>query len=172
MQDKKPSKLSLILTGIASIALGCIFFANPAGVTVSIVQLIGWVAVIGGVVGILGAWRSPGPITAGLDLYLGISAVLFGILLVSMPGFFVSWLIVILGIFVTVSGFASLSTANAMRAANIVGGGRQMVVSVLQILLGIVLICSPFALVNVVGTVAGVVLIFNGAGTVWHAFAA
>lgn len=170
MQDTKESKLSLILTGIASIVLGCIFFANPTGVTVSIVQIIGWVSIIAGVLGIIGAWQSPGPITAGIDMYMGIVAVLFGILLVNMPGLFVSWLIVLLGIFVVINGITALSAASAMHAINIAGTGSQTVVAILQIILGIVLVCSPFALVNVVGTVAGVVLILNGAGTIWRAF--
>lgn len=172
MQEAKQSKLTLILTGIASIVLGCIFFGNPTGVTVSIVKIIGWVSIIGGIVGIIGAWKSPGPITAGLDMYMGIVAVLFGMLLNYMPGFFVSWLIVILGIFVVVSGITAMSAASAMHAANIVGGTAQMVVSALQIACGILLICSPFTLVSVVGTVAGVILVFNGASTTWHALTA
>jgi len=89
-----------------------------------------------------------------------------------MPGFFVSWLIVILGIFVVVSGITAMSAASAMHAANIVGGTAQMVVSALQIACGILLICSPFTLVSVVGTVAGVILVFNGASTIWHALTA
>lgn len=156
------SKAGTIVAGVLSVILGIFFFMNPQGSTAFIVTTIGWMLVIAGAASLISAFTRITVIFMQADLYAGILELLFGILMVQMPGFFVMWVFVLLGAMVMVMGFNTLAASNA---AGLLGvnatGGR--VWSILMIVLGLLVMLSPFAASDLAMTVAGVALVVAGA---------
>lgn len=161
MQKIQRSKAGTIVAGALCVILGIVFFMNPQGSTSFIVSTIGWMLVVGGIASLVSAFTRLTVIFMQADLYAGILELLFGILMIQMPGFFVAWVFILLGIMVMVMGFNTLAASNAAGAlgANATGG---RVWSIVMILLGLLVMVSPFTASNVAMTVAGVALVVAG----------
>lgn len=161
MNHIQRSKVGTIVTGALAVILGIVFFMNPQGSTNFIVTTIGWMLVIGGIATLLTAFTRITAIFMQAELYAGILELLFGILMVQMPGFFVMWVFVLLGIMVMVMGFNALAASNAasLLGANATGG---RVWSIVMIVLGVLVMVAPFAASDVAMTVAGVALAIAG----------
>jgi uncharacterized membrane protein HdeD (DUF308 family) len=98
------TKLGTIVSGVALAAMGIILFTNPQSAMLTITVMLGWVLVIMGIVSLASALTRWSVILSTADLYAGIVELLFGVLLVNIPGFFVTWIFILLGIFILVSG--------------------------------------------------------------------
>ena len=131
------TKLGTIVSGVALAAMGIILFTNPQSAMLTITVMLGWVLVVMGIVSLASALTRWSVILSTADLYAGIVELLFGILLVNIPGFFVTWIFILLGIFILVSGLNSLYGANALQALGLPSAGTAKVGAILAIVLGI-----------------------------------
>lgn len=156
------SKVGTILLGIASIALGVIIFMNPNTAAATLVVTIGWVLTVLGVVLLISAIASGSAILSTIDLYNGALSLLMGVLILMAPGFFVVWIFVLLGIYIVMAGFYGLLGANALRVLGVSGSGWGIVASILTIVLGVLVTCSPFMMASISMVLAGVALVFTG----------
>lgn len=84
------TKLGTIVSGVALAAMGIILFTNPQSAMLTITVTLGWVLVIMGIVSLASALTRWSVILSTADLYAGIVELLFGVLLVNIPGFFVT----------------------------------------------------------------------------------
>ena len=141
------TKLGTIVSGVALAAMGVILFANPTTAMLTITSMVGWVLVIMGVVSLASALTRWSAILSTVDLYTGILELLFGILLVNIPGFFVTWIFVLLGIFILVSGLNSLYGANALQALGMPNAGTAKAGAILAIVLGVLVLLVCIAAV-------------------------
>lgn len=162
MDKLKRSKISTIATGVLAVVLGIIIFMNPQNSTMAITQVVGWVLVIVGISNLVGALNHWSVILSSLDLYTGILALLMGILIVSNPGFFVAWIFILLGIAIMVGGFRSLYATNALHVLGAPGASSSMVGSVVAIILGALVMLSPFSMANATMIICGVALVYAG----------
>ncbi len=163
MERLQRSKVSTIATGVLAVILGVIIFMNPQNSTMAITQVVGWVLVILGVSNLAGAFNHWSVILSSMDLYTGILALLMGILIISNPGFFVAWIFILLGIAIMVGGFRSLYAANALHVLGAPGAGSSMAGSVVAIVLGALVMLSPFSMANATMIICAVALVYAGA---------
>ena len=149
------------LMGVASLLCGVVVLLNPTGVALFMTGAIGAVLAVVGVVTILGYARRRAS-SGGLDLTFGIVETVIGVALVSMPGAFVSWIVVVVGVLILFSGFGDLMEARALSAVGAPFAGAGTVMALLTIAFGVLVVVSPFALVDLAFCIAGAGLVFNG----------
>lgn len=156
------TKLGTIVSGAALAIMGFILFTNPKTAMITITVMLGWVLVIMGVVSLASALTRWSVILSTADLYAGIVELLFGVLLVNMPGFFVTWIFILLGIFILVSGLNSLYGANAMQTLGLPSAGIAKAGAILAIVLGALVLFSPGLFADTAMVICGIALIYAG----------
>lgn len=155
------SKWGTILWGIAGIVLGVFVFLNPSTAMETLTIAVGWVLTIFGIASLLGAFTDRSIILSNVDLYNGILSLLFGLLILAAPKFFVSFIFILLGIYIIMGGFSALMGANALRVVGI-GSIAGMIWAVFSIILGFMVIASPWAAAGTTMLLCGVSLIYTG----------
>ncbi|MCI2085360.1 DUF308 domain-containing protein [Olsenella sp. kh2p3] len=156
------TKLGTIVSGVALAAMGIILFTNPQSAMLTITVMLGWVLVVMGIVSLASALTRWSVILSTADLYAGIVELLFGILLVNIPGFFVTWIFILLGIFILVSGLNSLYGANALQALGLPRAGTAKVGAILAIVLGVLVLFSPGLFADTTMVICGIALVYCG----------
>ena len=156
------TKLGTIVSGVALAAMGIIVFTNPQSAMLTITVMLGWVLVVMGIVSLASALTRWSVILSTADLYAGIVELLFGILLVNIPGFFVTWIFILLGIFILVSGLNSLYGANALQALGLPRAGTAKVGAILAIVLGVLVLFSPGLFADTTMVICGIALVYCG----------
>lgn len=156
------TKLGTIVSGVALAAMGIILFTNPQSAMLTITVMLGWVLVVMGIVSLASALTRWSVILSTADLYAGIVELLFGILLVNIPGFFVTWIFILLGIFILVSGLNSLYGANALQALGLPRAGTAKVGAILAIVLGVLVLFSPGLFADTTMVICGIALVYGG----------
>ena len=156
------TKLGTIVSGVALAAMGIILFTNPQSAMLTITVMLGWVLVVMGIVSLASALTRWSVILSTADLYAGIVELLFGILLVNIPGFFVTWIFILLGIFILVSGLNSLYGANALQSLGLPSAGTAKVGAILAIVLGVLVLFSPGLFADTTMVICGIALVYCG----------
>lgn len=170
MQNRfRRARLTVALTGAASLLCGIVVLINPTGVALFMTSLIGAVLAVTGVVTLVGYARRR-DVSGAFDLAAGVVELLLGLALWGAPEFFVGWLVVMIGVFVLLSGFGDLAEASALRSLDAPFAGGETLIAVLTIVIGALVVVSPFALVDLAFAVAGVGLVFNGVTELVSAF--
>ena len=150
------TKLTVIVLGIAQVVLGVMMFMNPAGATISLARLVGWVLVfVGGVTigsNLMRAGEAVDYVVGGLELLLGI-------IMVVRPAFFVTYLFVILGIMVIITGINDIIDAGRVRAD---GTKISTGMGILTLIMGVAMLVTPFFFADLLVWVAGIALIVSG----------
>jgi uncharacterized membrane protein HdeD (DUF308 family) len=164
MEMAERSKTGTLIAAAAQIALGIYMFMSPAGITTFVVSAIGWILVVAGVSMLLVAFRSPSAVLSQTSFYYGVLALLIGVMLVVRPALFVAWIFIIAGIGIALSGINSLRLALAMRGTTNTGYSiASVAASVLTIIMGFLVVISPFTFAGFAVSVAGFALVFCGA---------
>ena len=150
------SKLSVMLLGIAETILGIYCFMNPAGATVTVVQVMGWILIFVGGVTLASCLMG----TASTASFLaGGAQLVFGLLMAIRPDIFVSYVFVLLGIMVIVTGIHDLTEVGQLRDNGTrVGLGMGIV----TIALGAFMLAAPFFFADMIAIVAGIGLVVSG----------
>lgn len=156
------SKWSTIVWGIVATILGVYLFMNPGTATRTIVTVAGWALTIYGICSLISAFTRLSVILSTADLYIGSLSLLLGILILVWPGFFVAWIFILLGICIIFAGFNSLMASNALRVVGIKGSGVAMVSAVLTIILGFMVVMSPFSMADFTMIMCGIALVYTG----------
>ena len=163
------ARATTALMGVASLLCGIVVLLNPTGVALFMTSAIGAVLAAVGVVTIVGYVRRRAA-SGGLDLTIGIVELVFGAALFSMPAVFVNWIVVVVGVFILFSGFGDLMEARALSAVDAPFAGAGTIMALLTIAFGVLVVISPFALVDLAFGVAGAGLVFNGVTELVAAF--
>lgn len=156
------SKAGTIVAGIVAAILGVFMLMNPGEAATTITLVAGWALIITGIAALIGALQTRSVILSSMDLYQGIISLLVGILIVMWPNFFVAWIFFLIGIFIIVDGFNLIFGANAARVLNLRGSGWALVGAILTIVLGFLVLMSPFAMADLTMVVGGVALVYTG----------
>ena len=161
------ARTTVILTGIASLLTGVVILLNPAGVALFLTALFGGVLAIAGAVTLVGYARD---VSTQSDLFVGLVELVFGAILWFWPGMFVNWLVVIVGVFILFSGLGDFAEARSLAALGAPAAGMGTVLAVLTVIFGVLVVASPFALVDLMFSIAGFGLVFNGVTELVAAF--
>lgn len=165
------ARTTTIFMGVASLVCGLVVLLNPTSVALFLTSLIGGVTAVAGIVTLLGYLRDRA-LGSQLDLLVGLVELVFGAILWIWPALFVNWIVVVAGVLILFSGIGDLVDARALAAAGLPRGGLATALAVLTIAFGLLVVASPFALVDVMFAVAGAGLVFNGVTELVAAFVA
>ena len=160
------TRTTALVMGVASLVLGLVVFTNPTGVALFLTSMVGAVLAVMGVVTLVGYLRERSA-ASQFDLLCALVELVFGALLWLAPGFFVNWLVVVVGVFILFTGFGDLMDARALSAAGSDSTGVNTLMGVLTLVFGLVVVAAPFALVDMMFSIAGVGLVFNGVTELW-----
>lgn len=150
------NKLTVILLGVAQTILGVMVFLNPAGATVTLTQLVGWLLIfVGGGTLAMGLMRT----ATTMDYVAGGGELILGLLMVIRPGFFVTYLFALLGILVVITGVNDLMEAGGLRDES---RGPGMIMGGLTIAVGVLMLLAPFFFADLIAIIAGIALIVSG----------
>ena len=163
------ARATTALMGVASLLCGIVIFLNPAGVALFLTSLFGGVLAVTGAITLVGYARAR-DVSTQSDLFVGLVELVFGAILWFWPGLFVNWLVVIMGVFILFSGIGDLAEARSLAALGAPAAGMGTVLAVLTIIFGVLVVASPFALVDLMFSIAGFGLVFNGVTELVTAF--
>ena len=156
------SKLSVIVSSIISIVLGILAFTHPTGATMFITLATGWFLLIGGIVALISSFAHFSILLSQIELFEGLLDFFLGLMIVNWPQFFVAWIFILIGIDLIIFGFNFLYFVNAARAFGATHTGWQTFGGVLMIILGFMVMWSPFMMADVSMIVTGVALVYTG----------
>lgn len=156
------SKIGTILWGVASVVLGILLFMYPDTAATTFTVAAGWVLTIMGVASLASAFTHWSVILSTVDLYTGLISLLFGLLILASPGFFMSFIFILMGIYIMAAGFNGLMAANALHVMDVKGSGWAIASAILSIILGFLVITSPFTMASATMVLCGIALIYTG----------
>lgn len=156
------TKVTVILMGVAMLVLGIAFFVNPTSATLVVTLMLGWTLVIVGGVTLGNAFYHRLVVLSQLDLFIGALELVLGICILASPGFFVTYLFLLLGIIVLVSGINDITDAMAAKSMGLDSWKMSLGFGILTLLLGVLVIMAPFTMAEAVMMVAGIALVLDG----------
>lgn len=163
------AKTTTALLGVASLVLGLIMFVSPLLVAFFATMALGAVLAASGVGTLVGYFRNR-ELSSGIDAAFGALELAFGVIVLLMPGLYVNWLVVMVGMFMIVSGVGDLIDARALAKQGASFSWAATILAVLTIAFGVVVIWAPFAFLDAMFVVAGFGLVFNGVTELIAAF--
>jgi uncharacterized membrane protein HdeD (DUF308 family) len=161
------SRAVVIITGVLLAILGICIFMNPGQTLEIVTMLLGWALVIFGAVVLIEALVHKDavdavPFVTQRRIAIGVCSAVFGLIILLNPRFFVSYIFILLGILVLITGINDCIEASAARRISLPAASRLTVLSVLTIVLGILLLVAPFWFASAATAIAGIVLVFDG----------
>lgn len=158
----KKTKLNLILASILTVILGLILVLNPVNATVFICRTVGIILLATGLFITGSYFLNIGQNVGGSSLIAGLIELALGIWVSLRPDSFVQFLTVILGFIMLVHSFVMLQSAIEIKMFGIKRWWLLLITALLTLILGIIIIISPFATIAVTMTIAGISLIADG----------
>ena len=149
------SKAVRLVGGVIAILLGAAVLSNPYGSMLTVTKLLGWAVLVFGVVSLAAAFANLEAILSQAELYVGIPCTLLGLAIVT-------WVFLLLGVFVMVAGLNSLFAANASRALGLPGASLGLAGAVATVVFGALVMLAPRAMASFSMVVCGVALVFAG----------
>lgn len=158
----KKTKLHLILASILTVIIGFILVLNPVNATVFICRTVGVILLATGLFITGSYFLNIGQNVGGSSLIAGLIELALGIWISLRPESFVQFLTVILGFIMLVHSFVMLQSAIEIKLFGIKRWWLLLITALLTLILGMIIIISPFATIAVTMTIAGISLIADG----------
>ena len=164
MKILKELKWEAILTGILYILLGIVALVIPETMQKTLGYLIGIVLIVAGAVSMICyLLRDARDNYYHNEFVFGLVGIVVGVAVLYKVEVIISLIPFILGILVLFSGCSKLQDAIDLKRLSYGSWVGMLVVAVINIILGIVLICNPFKAAVLLFRVLGVGLILSGA---------
>ena len=164
MKMLKELKWEAILTGVLYILLGIVALVIPETMQKTLGYLIGIVLIVAGLISIICyLLRDARENYYHNEFVFGLVGMVLGAAVLYKVEVIISLIPFILGILVLFSGCSKLQDAIDLKRLGYGSWAGMLVVAVINIILGIVLICNPFKAAIVLFRVLGVGLILSGA---------
>lgn len=158
----KKTKLNLIFASILTVIIGLILVLNPVNATVFICRTVGIILLATGLFITGSYFLNIGQNVGGSSLIAGLIELALGIWISLRPDSFVQFLTVILGFIMLVHSFVMLQSAIEIKLFGIKRWWLLLITALLTLILGMIIIISPFATIAVTMTIAGISLIADG----------
>ena len=164
MKMLKELKWEAILTGVLYILLGIVALVIPETMQKTLGYLIGIVLIVAGLISIICyLLRDARENYYHNEFVFGLVGMVVGAAVLYKVEVIISLIPFILGILVLFSGCSKLQDAIDLKRLSYGSWAGMLVVAVINIILGILLICNPFKAAIVLFRVLGVGLILSGA---------
>ncbi len=164
MKMLKELKWEAILTGVLYILLGIVALLIPETMQKTLGYLIGIVLIVAGAVSMICyLLRDARDNYYHNEFVFGLVGIVLGVAVLYKVEVIISLIPFILGILVLFSGCSKLQDAIDLKRLSYGSWVGMLVVAVINIILGVVLICNPFQAAVLLFRVLGVGLILSGA---------
>ena len=164
MKMLKELKWEAILTGVLYILLGIVALLIPETMQKTLGYLIGIVLIVAGAVSMICyLLRDARDNYYHNEFVFGLVGIVLGVAVLYKVEVIISLIPFILGILVLFSGCSKLQDAIDLKRLSYGSWVGMLVVAVINIILGVVLICNPFQAAILLFRVLGVGLILSGA---------
>lgn len=151
-----------IFEGIVFIILGIVAIALPIATTVSIVLIIGWLLIIGGVIQIFRLFQKGSHPSFWMGILKVVLPILVGILLVTHPMHGMLVLTLLLGVFFLLEGIMEIGLSLTIKGDR-TGWGFLMFSGILSLILAaIILFGLPGTAAWAIGLLLGINFLFFG----------
>lgn len=159
----KKLKNASILYGLVLIIAGLVLTFFPEITAKSIAYTIGIVAIIIGAFFIIRYFHTqPGYIGENRGLVSGFVVIIFGILIFVKSEMIISIIPIILGFIVTTSGLNTLQQGIDLARVNGKGWGAVILMAVINIVVGVVVLCNPFSTATLLIRIIGIGMVYSG----------
>jgi uncharacterized membrane protein HdeD (DUF308 family) len=156
-----------LIEGIVLLILGAIAVGVPPVATVAVELFIGWLILLSGVLGLVMTFQTRGSPGFGWSLLSALLGIVVGIVLVMWPLSGVLTLTVMLTVFLTLEGVASIMYALAHRRESSSRWELMLVSGIVDLILaGLILAGLPGTAAWAIGLIVGVNLLFGGVALV------
>jgi uncharacterized membrane protein HdeD (DUF308 family) len=156
-----------LIEGIVLLILGAIAVGVPPVATVAVELLIGWLILLSGVLGLVMTFQTRGSPGFGWSLLSAVLGIVVGIALVMWPLSGVLSLTVMLTVFLTLEGVASIMYALAHRRESSSRWELMLISGIVDLILaGLILAGLPATAAWAIGLIVGVNLLFGGVALV------
>lgn len=162
----KKAKENLFISSVILCVAGIVFMVFSG----TMVNLIGWI--LGGVFCTIGAVKLIGYIRSQLlvsELIVSILCIAAGILLFLHPGWVMSLLSVIIGIYVLIEGVLKIKISVDAKRQAASGWWVLLAIAIVSIGIGILLVVNPFGISKAFMFVVGIALLLSGIQNIIHA---
>jgi len=137
------TKWMLVLSGILMIVLSCIIFTNPFTSAWSAANLAGWIMLIAGIVDVVAFIVNFDRFYAGWLLVRGLVTALIGSVFAFRPEMTMDLIMVILGIWVIISGGVQFANAFVVKAVGIRDWFWPALGGIVEIIAGVIILMNP-----------------------------
>jgi uncharacterized membrane protein HdeD (DUF308 family) len=156
-----------LIEGILLLILGAIAVGVPPVATVAVELFIGWLILLSGVLGLVMTFQTRGSPGFGWSLLSALLGIVVGIVLVMWPLSGVLTLTVMLTVFLTLEGIASIMYALAHRRESSSRWELMLVSGIVDLILaGLILAGLPGTAAWAIGLIVGINLLFGGVALV------
>jgi len=156
-----------LIEGIVLLILGAIAVVVPPVATVAVELFIGWLILLSGVLGLVMTFQTRGSPGFGWSLLSGLLGIVVGIVLLMWPLSGVLSLTVMLTVFLTLEGVASIMYALAHRRESSSRWELMLVSGIVDLILaGLILAGLPGTAAWAIGLIVGINLLFGGVALV------
>lgn len=162
----KKAKENLFISSVILCVAGIVFMVFSG----TMVNLIGWI--LGGVFCIIGAVKLIGYIRSQLlvsELIVSIICVVAGVLLFLHPGWVMSLLSVIIGIYVLIEGILKIKISIDAKKQEAGSWWVLLAIAIVSIGIGILLVVNPFGISKAFMFMVGLALLLSGIQNIIHA---
>jgi uncharacterized membrane protein HdeD (DUF308 family) len=160
----------LAIKGVVAIILGIILISYPVKTQVVITWIIGFFALIEGLlVSLIAIIKHKKFENWGLILIRGIFGILLGVILFAWPGLSLAVILFLTGLWLLVVGIVLIFEAIALRKED-VGEWLIAALGIILILFGLFIIKNPELSLSIIGVVLGLMMLLNGIVNVAFSF--
>jgi uncharacterized membrane protein HdeD (DUF308 family) len=159
-----------VLWGVLLIVFGMMAIASPFVAALAVSVVVGWLAVMAGIVHVMLAFRAHGAGTMIWKLLVGVAYLCFGGYLIVHPVMGVASLTWLLASLFVIEGILNIVMYVKMRPTR--GSSWMLIDGIVTLLLGAMIYLQwPSSSAWAIGTLVGVSLIFSGVARVMMSFA-
>jgi uncharacterized membrane protein HdeD (DUF308 family) len=163
MKMLKELKWDAMLKGVLYILLGFVALVVPETMEKTLGYLLGIVLIVAGGVSIIGYLiREAHENYYRNDFVYGLAGIVIGIIVLLKVEIIISLIPLLLGILVTISGCAKLQDVVDMKRMNYGNWVLMLILSLINLALGLVLIFNPFKAAELLFRIIGIGLIYSG----------
>ncbi len=151
-----------ILRALFALLIGFLLVNNPTDMTVLLVQIIGGLFALSGLVAFIGYFTAKARATGFRPVFpiVGVGSLAFGVVLLLMPTMFVNILMYVLGILLCLIGLGQIVNLISYRFAPIMWS--LYLIPLLTIAAGVFVIAYPMATASLPFMILGIAYIFYG----------
>ncbi len=156
-------KMHVLLTAVLTLILGLILLFQPGIAMGTVLSILGWILVITGVVSLLVVLLTHGTMMGQGDLVLGLLELATGLVILMKPTFLVSLVGIVLGLLMVMHGARDIQSAREAKALGY-DWKLSLGIGVVTVVMGAIVMFSPFSTAKVLLQVAGICLIVDAVG--------